>query len=82
MKEKLLKSLQLDLEGNRDAAHEIVQNMEHTLAFLIHAYLHRKKPDLNNASYWYSKAGKQMPDYSFERERQEIHDFIALENNL
>lgn len=82
MKEKLLESLQLDKNGDWDNAHEIVQNMDHPLAYWIHAYLHRKEPDLNNAAYWYSRAGKPMPGYSFEQEWKELHDFVSAENKL
>ena len=76
MKEKLLKSLELDKNGNWDEAHKIVQVMDHPYAYWIHAYLHRKEPDLSNASYWYSRAKKPMPEYSYDKEWQEIYDFI------
>lgn len=77
MKEELLKSLELDKNDNWDAAHSIVQDMQHPLAYWIHAYLHRKEPDLSNASYWYSRAGKPMPDYSLGKEWKEIYNFIS-----
>jgi hypothetical protein len=77
MKEELLKSLQLDKNNEWDAAHSIVQNLKHPLAYRIHAYLHRKEPDLSNAAYWYSRAGEEMPDYSYEKEWQEIFNFIS-----
>jgi len=77
MKEKLLKSLQLEKSGNWDAAHKIVQDLSHPLAYWIHAYLHRKEPDLSNAAYWYSRAEKSMPEYSFDREWQEIFNHIS-----
>ena len=77
MEKELLKSLELDKNDNWEAAHSIVQDMQHPLAFWIHAYLHRKEPDINNAAYWYSRAGKSMPDYSFEKEWEEIYNFIS-----
>ena len=76
MKEKLLKALEIEKQGNWDKAHEIVQNLHHQWAYWIHAYLHRKEPDLSNASYWYSRAKKPMPDYSYDKEWKEIYDFI------
>lgn len=76
MKEKLIKALELEKNGNWDAAHKIVQVMHHQYAYWIHAYLHRKEPDLSNASYWYSRAKKPMPDYSFDKEWQEIYEVV------
>ena len=74
--EKLLKALDLEKNGNWDAAHRIVQEMENPDAYWIHAYLHRKEPDLSNASYWYYRAKKVMPDYRFEKEWKEIRDYL------
>lgn len=64
-------------KGEWNAAHEIVQNMENDYASWVHAYLHRKEPDLNNAAYWYLKAQKTMPRYSLVQEWQEIFDFLS-----
>lgn len=76
MKEKLLAALDIEKKGDWNKAHEIVQNMHHQFAFWIHAYLHRKEPDLSNAAYWYSRANKKTPDYSYEQEWKEIYEFI------
>jgi hypothetical protein len=66
-------ALWLDLNGNWDAAHRIVQQMSDTNAMWIHAYLHRKEPDLANAQYWYRSAGKTFPKgMSSEAEAQII----------
>lgn len=82
MKAELLKSLNLDKNDDWDAAHAIVQKLNHSLAYWIHAYLHRKEPDLSNAAYWYSRAEKPMPDYSFEKEWQEIFNFISSKETV
>lgn len=76
MKEKLLKALEIEKNGDWDKAHRIVQEIEHEHAYWIHAYLHRKEPDLANANYWYSRAGKPMPDYTFQQEWKEIYEAI------
>ena len=76
MKEKLLKALDLDKKGDWDGAHQIVQNLNHNWANWIHAYLHRKEPDLSNAAYWYRRAGRKIPEYSLEKEWKEIYDYI------
>ena len=77
MKDKLLKALELDKNGDWDGAHRMVQDMGNQVAYWIHAYLHRKEPDLENASYWYFRAKQKMPDSGFEEEWQEILDFIS-----
>jgi len=55
------RALWFDLHGNWDAAHKIVQALEDADAMWIHAYLHRKEPDISNARYWYRSAGKPYP---------------------
>jgi hypothetical protein len=62
-----------DLHGDWDNAHRIVQAMTDRNAMWIHAYLHRKEPDLNNARYWYRAVGKTFPEgQSFEEEASTI----------
>lgn len=57
-----LRALWYDLHGDWDAAHRIVQALDDVPAMWIHAYLHRKEPDLSNARYWYRNAGKPFPE--------------------
>lgn len=77
LKGELLKALDLDKNGDWEGAHNIIQDMGNITAYWIHAYLHRKQPDISNASYWYFRAKRTMPEYSFEQERKEIQDFIS-----
>jgi hypothetical protein len=58
---KHLQALWYDLHGDWDTAHSIVQKMADIHAMWIHAYLHRKEPDIWNAKYWYRNAGKPYP---------------------
>ena len=67
-----LQSLWHDGKKDWDKAHTIIQDIEDSTASWIHAYLHRKEGDQWNARYWYTKAGKPMPDYSLEQEWEEI----------
>ena len=46
MKAKLLEALELDKKGDWVGAHKIVQDVGNQTAYWIHAYLHRKEPDL------------------------------------
>jgi hypothetical protein len=76
-KEILLKALETEKKGDWNKAHEMVQDLQHQHAYWIHAYLHRKEPDLMNASYWYSRAKKPMPEYGYEKEWKEIWEEIS-----
>ena len=67
-----LKSLWYDAKGDWDKAHKIIQDIEDKNAAWIHAYLHRKKGDIGNADYWYRRASKKRPEYSLEKEWEEL----------
>jgi len=68
-----LRALWYDAHGDWDTAHRIVQALPDVHAMWIHAYLHRKEPDLSNARYWYHNAGKPFPEgQSFEEEAAAI----------
>jgi hypothetical protein len=67
-----LEALWYDAKGNWEQAHNTVQDISGSTASQIHAYLHRKEGDARNAQYWYNRAGHAMPDYSLEKEWEEI----------
>lgn len=64
----LLQALLLDAAGDWDGAHSIAQDVPTADGSWVHAYLHRKEGDRWNANYWYSRAGKTMPDYTLAEE--------------
>ncbi len=68
----LLQSLWFDAKGNWHSAHHLVDELEESKAYWVHAYLHRKEGDASNANYWYRRAQKQMPSYSLQEEWDEI----------
>ena len=68
----LLQALLLDGVGDWDSAHKIAQNVFTKDGSWVHAYLHRKEGDRSNAAYWYSNAGKRMPESMLEEEWEEI----------
>ena len=73
-----LKALWYDLNDDWDTAHSIVQQMSDPHAMWIHAYLHRKEPDIWNAKYWYNRCGKPFPgDISFEVEAMDIISVLS-----
>ncbi len=67
-----LKALWYDAKENWKEAHDIIDDTEDRNAYWVHAYLHRKEGDKSNASYWYNKAGKNMPSSTLKEEGDEI----------
>jgi hypothetical protein len=51
-----------------DRAHELVQDVETNAAAHVHAHLHRVEGDLENAGYWYKRAGEPVSDVSLAAE--------------
>src|SRR5258705_13279822 len=52
-----LAALWLDAKENWDKAHKIVMDESGADCAWVHAYLHRREGDLDNARYWYGQAG-------------------------
>ena len=55
-----LAGLWWDAHGDWTRAHESAQQDESSTGAWVHAYLHRKEGDQDNAAYWYSRAGKPV----------------------
>ena len=58
----VLQALWHDARGDWSRAHTIVQDVETVEAARVHAYLHRKEGDLDNARYWYRRA--RVPEFT------------------
>ena len=72
------RALWYDINGDWDTAHGNVQAMSDTNAMWIHAYLHRKEPDIWNAKYWYNRCNKPYPgEITYEEEAIVILGAIA-----
>jgi len=69
-------ALSAEKQGKWDEAHAIVAKLNHPLAYEIHAYLHRKKGDSDNALYWYGRASISQFNGDFSKE------YLALEKKL
>ncbi len=67
-----LKALWADGVGNWQAAHTFVQDDKSRDAALVHAYLHRREGDLENARYWYERAGVSFPEVGLEAEWERV----------
>ncbi len=70
-------AMDYDQQGEWDRAHEVVQNIEHELACRIHAYLHRKEGDMDNALYWYRRIGLEPFQGSLSSEQKDILQRLA-----
>ena len=53
-----LRALWHGLRGDWQAAHGIVQAEDDSDSAWVHAWLHRVEGDLENARYWYARAGR------------------------
>ena len=65
---RALAALWWDAKGDWTKAHESAQQDEGRDGAWVHAYLHRKEGDADNARYWYGRAGKPESEGSFEQE--------------
>ena len=73
----LKQALELDRNGDWDGAHRIVQEIDSTASYSIHAYLHRKEGDLSNSQYWYRRAEKIMPEHGLDEEWNALYTSIT-----
>jgi len=55
-----LAGLWWDAKGDWEQAHERAQEDEGPEASWVHAYLHRKEGDEENAAYWYRRAVRPL----------------------
>ena len=46
--------------GSWDEAHDLVQQHDSTSAAWLHGLLHVQEGDLENAEYWYERAGRDL----------------------
>jgi hypothetical protein len=53
-----LAALWWDAKGDRVQAHKLVDELETPEGMAVHAYLHRKGGQAENADYWYGRAGR------------------------
>ena len=71
-----LQALALIAAGDWDGAHQMVQDDASAEAAWVHAHLHRIEGDLDNANYWYRKAGKPAASGTFQDERRAIEQAL------
>ena len=67
-----LQALWWAARGNWEAAHRCAQDGGGRDADWVHAYLHRVEGDLQNAGYWYARAGKPVATGGLDAEWEAI----------
>src|SRR5271170_6002088 len=73
-----LAGLWWDAKGDWTRAHDHAQQDESREACWVHAYLHRKEGDEQNAAYWYQRAAKDVCQESCEAEwRRIVSDLVS-----
>jgi hypothetical protein len=68
----LIAALWWDAKGDWNRAHEIAQDIGSKEGARVHAYLHRKEGDTQNAGYWYRQAGEPHSQLSSDEEWKQI----------
>jgi hypothetical protein len=73
-----LQALWWDAKGDWGKAHACAQADPGPVAAAVHAYLHRKEPDLANAGYWYKRAGRSAATCGLEAEWEALARALLL----
>ena len=78
--ESIASSLSADKKGQWDEAHAIISQLKAPLAYEVHAYLHRKEGDTDNALFWYGRAGVPPFEGAYSEEyrllEKKLSDYI------
>ncbi|MFL9609491.1 hypothetical protein ACKF11_05340 [Methylobacillus sp. Pita2] len=64
MQQSLLQAVELALNDDWDAAHEIAQDSNEVVAHWIHAVLHKIEGDEWNSRYWYRRTPHAYEEYA------------------
>jgi hypothetical protein len=64
----LLLALWHDANGGWEKAHTLAQDVEGEAGAWVHAYLHRKEGDLDNAADWYRRGNHPIATDALEAE--------------
>jgi hypothetical protein len=62
-----------------DSAHRIVMDESGNDCAWVHAYLHRREGDIENARYWYRRAGRPVASGSLLEEWSTIAEALLAE---
>src|ERR1700744_6109213 len=67
-----LQALWWDAKGDWDKPQKCARAPPGPAGAAVHAYLHRKEPDLANARYWYNRAGRPPATGGLEQEGEAL----------
>ena len=71
--DKLTNAIDCLAQGDWQSAHAIAQEDESKTGCWIHGVVHVLEGDLDNARYWYRRAGRTFPEaFSIEAELAEL----------
>jgi len=71
-----LAALWWDAKGDWTRAHDLVDELESQEGMAVHAYLHRKGGQTDNAEYWYARAGRQHHRPDLNAESQSLIEYL------
>lgn len=74
-----LQALWWDAKGDWDKAHECAQAHDDAAGMSVHAYLHRKEGDQDNAGYWYRRCRKPAATVTLDEEWEELARALLAE---
>jgi hypothetical protein len=75
-----LQALWWEAKGDWDKAHECAQADEGKAGDWVHAYLHRKEGDKDNAGYWYKRVGQPFCKTTLPEEWAAIAEALLASN--
>ncbi len=76
-----LQGLWYEKKGKWDRAHDLLEDASDSDSAWVHAYLHRREGDFNNARYWYNRSGKPEPKISLDQEWENIASQLLMKVN-
>lgn len=73
-----LQGLWYDKKYGWDEAHELIGDASDSDTAWVHAYLHRREGDSNNARYWYNRSGKPESKLNLDEEWNQIASQLLI----
>lgn len=74
---QLNQAIDLALQGQWEASHQIVQSLEDETSAWIHAVLHKIEGDTGNSQYWYRRAHRPYTDQDAKTELMAIRETLS-----